>query len=439
MSDHPTQAELKALLQGTLPHEPTKAVLRHLLSGCQDCRSYVYPRVARLLPPEPFKPSEEEEAGYDRAINKAIKAARRLSRERDLYLEALRTIDAQGPFGILNGPQRLRGPEGVRALLDRSWAQRSESPSQMVALARAATKVADALKDGEDIEGVRCRAWMELANAQRVFNGFERAQESLAQAMRHFVRSARKDELETRLMDVQASLQGHLCNFENAFDILDVVASIHQRNNDYHLVGRSLIKKGLFKTYHGETEEALDLTRRGRLMLDESRDPSLHLQAVHNEVLALLDLERYSEARTLLWSNLGRYGKHAGNIDRLKLRGLWGRINAGLGKLEEAARDFEEERKGLQEAGLLFTASVTSLDLAAVHLLQGRVAEGEAIAWEALQVFQEVDIPEQGHMALLVLRRALELRLATVGLLRRAAEFFRRIEHDSTAVFDPGS
>ncbi|HET9225829.1 MAG TPA: hypothetical protein VFR31_04140 [Thermoanaerobaculia bacterium] len=307
----------------------------------------------------------------------------------------------------------------------------------MVALARAATEVANNLEEGGEAEDLRCRTWTELANAQRVINTFDRARESLAQAMHHLVLSSRKDELEVRLMDVQASLEGHLCHFEGAYDILDVVAGIHEKNGDFHLMGRALISKGMFKGYHGEIDEGLELTRRGRMCLDEQRDPSLYFQATHNEVYLLLDLERYSEARTLLWSNLGRYGKHAGNIDLLKLRGLWGRINAGLGKLEEAARDFEEERKGLREAGLLFTASVTSLDLAAVHLLQGRVADGEAVAWDALKVFQEMDIPEQGQMALLVLRRALELRLATVGLLRRAAEFFRRIEHDSTAVFNP--
>lgn len=434
MSDHPTQAELKALLQGQLPHEPMKAVLRHLLEGCRRCRGYVYPRVARLL-----APTVQDEAEYDRAINKAIRFARRISQERRLYQEALRAIDAKGVFGILHGPRRLRGPEGIRALLDRSWENRGESPSEMVALARAATQVADHLEPGEEVEDLRCRTWIELANAQRVANLYDRAQESLAQAMRHLVLSTRRDELEVRLLDVQASLEGHLCHFESAFHILNVVAAIHQKNGDHHLAGRSLIKKGLFKTYHGETKEALDLTRRGRMMLDESRDPTLYYQAVHNEVLALLDLERYSEARTLLWSNLGRYEKNGGAIDRLKLRGLWGRINSGLGKLDEAARDFEEERRGLENAKLHFTAAVTSLDLAAIYLQQGRVVDGEDVAWDALRVFQEMNIPEQGHMALLILRKALELRLATAALLRRAAEFFRRIEHDSTAVFDPRS
>ncbi|HWN44049.1 MAG TPA: hypothetical protein VNW71_17630 [Thermoanaerobaculia bacterium] len=367
-----------------------------------------------------------------------------IDQEKDLYHEALRVIDAKGPFGILHGPARLRGVEGLHALLDRSWDQRRESPRVMVTLARAATEVAERLSSSrlgeQEVWDHRCRAWGELANAQRVANDYERATESLAEALRHLVRGSRSEELEVRLMDIHASLEGHRCHFYEAFDILDVVAGIHLKRDDHHLAGRALVSKGLFKAYHGESGEALDLTRCGREMLDENRDPVLYFHAIHNEVLALLDLESYQEARLLLWSNLGRYERHGGTIDRLKLRGLWGLINAGMGKLDEAARDFEAERRGLQEEGLSYTAAVAGLDLAAVYFEQGRIAETEAVAFEALAVFQEMDIPEQGQFSVLVLRKALEMRLAAVDLLaliRRTAKFLRRVEHDSTAVFDP--
>jgi tetratricopeptide (TPR) repeat protein len=367
-----------------------------------------------------------------------------IGQEKDLYQEALRVIDAKGPLGILHGPPRLRGVDGLRALLDRSWEQRRESPRAMVALARVATEVAERLNSRglakQEVWDHRCRAWGELANAQRVANNYERAAESLAMALRHLVRGSRSEVLEVRLMDIHASLEGHRCHFYEAFDILDMVASIHLKRGDRHLAGRALISKGMFKGYHGESCEALELTRQGLELLDESRDPILCFQAIHNQVHLLVDLESYAEARVLLWSNLGRYERYGGAIDRLKLRGLWGLINAGMGKLDEAARDFEAERRGLQEEGLSYTAAVTGLDLAAVYFEQGRIAETEAVAFEALAVFQEMDIPEQGQLSLLVLRKALELRLAAVdllGLLRRTAKFLRRVEHDSTAVFDP--
>ncbi|MFL6197537.1 MAG: hypothetical protein ACJ76J_00025 [Thermoanaerobaculia bacterium] len=444
MSDHPTRAELDALLRGDLPDGRRPAVLRHLLGGCRDCRTFVFPRAAAQLAPEPPPVSESTEAAYDRAIDKAIVHARRITREKEIYRQALKAIDAKGPFGILDGPTSLRGVEGLRALLERSWAQRGESPRKMVALARAATQVADKLDidsgGEEEVRDLRCRAWIELANAQRVANDFERATESLAEASRHLVRGHRSEELEVRLLDVQASLEGHLCHFASAFDILDMVAAIHGQRGDRHMAGRALISKGMFKGYHGESGEALELTRRGKELLDERRDPTLYFLAVHNEVHLLVDLECFAEARLLLWSNLGRFERHGGRVDHLKLRGLWGLINAGLGKLDEAARDFAVEREGLQEEDLDYTAAVAGLDLAAVHLQQGNVAEAETVALESLAVFQEMDIPDQARLAVFLLETALRRRLASVdllALLRRTAKFFRRIEHDSTAVFNP--
>ena len=69
----------------------------------------------------------------------------------------------------------------------------------------------------------------------------------------------------------------------------------------------------------------------------------------------------------LLWSNLGRYERHGGTIDRLKLRGLWGLINAGLGKLEEAARSVGREPA---EAVMIGDGLLT--DLAAARAIGAR-------------------------------------------------------------------
>jgi tetratricopeptide (TPR) repeat protein len=441
VSDHPTREELKVLLRGDLPEERTVAVLRHLLGGCRRCRAVVYPRAAQILSPEPPEPSGKEDAAYDRAIDRAIATARRFTREKALYDEALDLLQRRGPDGWLSAPPRLQGLAGYRALLDRSWALRHENPRHMVALARLATRVADGLDPrrlGErQVEDYRCRAWTELANAQRVANEYDRAVESLSEAIRHLARGTGSEELETRLLEVQATLDGHRCRYAEALDTLEVVAGIYRKRGDRHLAGRALVKQGMFKGYQGKSAEACELTRQGRGMLDEDRDPALYFHAIHNEVHLLIDLERYREARSLLWPNLRRYDEHGGTIDRLKLRGLWGLINAGLGKLDEAARDFEEERKGLLDAGLSYTAAVTGLDLAAVYLEQGRTAEAELVALEAALVFTQMDIPEQGHLAVLLLEKALDLRMATADLLRRTAKFLRRIEHDPEAVFDP--
>ena len=397
--------------------------VRHLFR-CRSCRAAVAPRAAELLAP-PREPAHSWDTAYDRALDRAV----------DRAFAAVREAAAD-PRGV--DPSRLQGPEGYRALLARSWSMRREDPRQMVELARLATEAAaglDPRRYGErEVADWRSRAWIELANGQRAANDYAGADASLAEAGRHLVQGTGSERLRARFLDVKASLEGHRCQFKAAFETLDAVTEIHLRRGDEHLAGRALVSKGMFKGYAGNSAEAHELTRRGRGMLDESRDPVLYIQALHNEIGLLVDLGRFKEARSLLWLNLKRL-QEQGRIGRIKLRGLWGLIHAGLGQLDEAARELEEARAELQAAGLPYTAAVGGLDLAAVYLQQGRATEAERVIRESSLIFQSVGVPEQGHLAVLLLQKALEQDIASASLIRRTARFLRRVEHDPKAAF----
>ena len=419
MSDHPTREELEDLLHGGLPEEGTAAAVRHLLR-CRTCREAVGSRAAELQ----RQGAAHEDAAYDRALDRAIGRAFAAVREA-----------AADPRGV--NPRRLHGLEGYRALLARSWAMRREDPRQMVELARLATEAAaglDPRRYGEpEVADWRAKAWIELANGQRVAEDHGAADASLAEAARHLERGTGCARLRARFLDVKASLDGDLCRYKEAFAALDAVAEIHLRRGDEHLAGRALVSKGMFKGYAGDSAEAWELTRRGRGLLDESRDPVLYVQTLHNEIGLLVDLGRFREARSLLWLNLKRL-QEQGRIDRTKLRGLWGLIHSGLGQLDEAARELEEARADLQAAGLPYTAAVGGLDLAAVYLQQGRAAEAERVIRESSKIFQSIGVPEQGHLAVLLLQKAFEQDIVSAGLIRRTARFLRRVEHDPRAV-----
>jgi tetratricopeptide (TPR) repeat protein len=425
VSDHPTSEELEDFLRGGLPMEGTADAVRHLFR-CRTCRSSVAPRAAELLdaPRERELPPQGDTA-YDRALDQAL----------DRAFAAVREA-ASDPRGV--DPSRLQGLEGYRALLARSWSMRREDPRQMVELARLATVAAEGLdprRYGErEVADWRAKAWIELANGQRVANDFGGADASLAEAARHLVTGTGNERLRARLLDVKASIEGHRCRFKAAFEALDSVAEIHLRRGDEHLAGRALVSKGLFKGYAGESAEAYELTRRGRALLDESRDPVLYVQALHNEIGLLVDLGRFKEARSLLWLNLKRL-QEQGRIGNIKLRGLWGLIHSGLGQLDEAVRELEEARVELQAAGLPYTAAVGGLDLAAVYLQQGRAADAERVIRESSRIFQSIGVPDQGHLAVLLLQKALEQDIASASLIRRTARFLRRVEHDPKAAF----
>ncbi|HEX6861993.1 MAG TPA: hypothetical protein VF414_04205, partial [Thermoanaerobaculia bacterium] len=58
----------------------------------------------------------------------------------------------------------------------------------------------------------------------------------------------------------------------------------------------------------------------------------------------------------------------------------------------------------------------------------------ERVIRESSRIFQSIGVPEQGHLAVLLLQKALEQDIASASLIRRTARFLRRVEHDPKAV-----
>src|SRR5436305_9590873 len=101
----------------------------------------------------------------------------------DSKREALALLAAGGLAALLDAPPELSGITLFEALLERSWALRHEDPVQMVQLTRAAALQATHFDEGEigtrEAADLRCRAWTELANAYRVADELDRAEEAL--------------------------------------------------------------------------------------------------------------------------------------------------------------------------------------------------------------------------------------------------------------------
>jgi hypothetical protein len=212
---------------------------------------------------------------------------------------------------------------------------------------------------------------------------------------------------------------------------------IQRRQGDDHLVGRALIKKGLYVGYDGRSEEALKVTREGMALIDREQDPGLYFAAVQNEARALKDCGRLREARAVLWTNLQHQDAAGGRLNLLKLRWLEGEINVGLGELERAGRSFLLVKQGFEEAGMVYTAAVASLDLAALWFQQGRAFEARALACEAAEVFLGLRIHREAMMAVRILLNCFETERVTLPLIQSVANYLRDSERNKTARFTP--
>ena len=448
MSEHPSSEELRSLQDGTLLPGRASAIVLHLVAGFAACREAIPPALGVVLGTRPARgeATPEEEAAYGEAIQRA--AARPLQLDR--LLRGQRTDAAELAKRILaEGMEVLEalGPEPLvvcEALLQTSWAIRHENPSLMVMLARFAIVKADELSIpvyGEAfVTDFRCRAWAEYGNAQRVADQHDQALYSLGRAHELYEHGSGDRGLEARLLDVEASLAAARRQYGAACIALDLVYRFHRRHGDLHLAGRALISKGLYTGYSGEPGEAARLIRSGLALVNETREPGIVTTGLHNLLFVLVEAGDYREAQ----KHLLRYGSRlrqeaGGEVSRLKLRGVEGRIAFGLKRYKQAEEIFRRVRAALEEENLPYKAALVGLYHAEALLALHDPAEARAVLLEAIAVFKRLHIGPEEMVAVNLLRHSLE-RLGSdklAILVREVSAFLRRIEVDPAAKFNP--
>jgi tetratricopeptide (TPR) repeat protein len=409
LNDHPTPAELEGLILSRLSPELARFTILHLLRGCRQCQAGLANFVAALFcgePDEEYELSPEKDASYDAAIDRAF-----------------------------------QGITLVEVLLERSWALRYKNPSEMVRLAEAAAQIAGKLRPerhgAERVANVRFRALTELGNAYRVSDDLGRAREALDQAAVFTLESSVDERLAARYFDVQASLFSACRLFELATSALLIAHAIYQRLGDEHLAGRCLISLGISTGYSGEPEDAIHLVEQGLASINEEREPDLVFLALHNQARLLVDCGRHRDARLVLWELKKRGLDPGGRVNELKVHWLEGQIFAATEDFERAERALSHVKEGFAEADLPYKSALAGLELGAVWLRQGRLADSEKVVLEAVNVFIALQIRREVMTAVLMLKKAYETRGATAALVESVADFLRRAEDNPDLHFDP--
>jgi tetratricopeptide (TPR) repeat protein len=435
MGEHYSPEEIEEGLSGRLPKEKSREILRHLLHGCLECQDAVRREDRFFTAPQEISLPPKLSAAYDSTLERAEDFARRAaalpSEERPRFQEALSFLRAGGDVLDLaeTGDMELAGLGVCEALLARSWAVRYDDPRQMCNLARAAVEVAHRL-DPEahgawKVADWAARAWGELANACRVSDRLRKAEKAFSTAYSFYQQGSKDRKVLMRLLDLEASLLGTLREFDIALERLSSLAELYRSAGEAHLAGRTLITKSLYLYYKGPSPEAYKTLTEGFGLIDEDRDPSLVTVATLNQLLLMEDCGRFKEARRFLFKNRARISG-AGHILALKVRGIEGRINYGLGELESAEISFREVKKGFSKAGLDFASAIEGLDLAMTLMRQGRTEEAVQEIMESTAMFIRLNIHRELIGSVLCLQEALFAEAASLSLLESTVRFLRR-------------
>ncbi|MFL6292577.1 MAG: hypothetical protein ACJ759_16920, partial [Thermoanaerobaculia bacterium] len=196
---------------------------------------------------------------------------------------------------------------------------------------------------------------------------------------------------------------------------------------------RTLILKGLYTNYAGEIDEAIQLLRQGRALLDPKSDFDLHYSAAHNELLCLVDAGRYHEARRLRIERSRELSWGTGRVSEVRLRAVDGRLDVAEGKYARAEEIFREVKRGFLELGRPNHSAVASLDLAEVLLRRGRWVEAKEEALEAVQLFKTLNLGPEAYASVILLRECFERRIVTPAVIQEVADRLRRAQSELNA------
>ncbi|MEA2691009.1 MAG: hypothetical protein QOJ16_396 [Acidobacteriota bacterium] len=444
MHEHPSAASLKSFLLGELPPWEIKDVVAHLARGCRHCEAKVEALSLRLFGAAAAQaPPVASEAEYDGAIDRAFAAALAAhaanvanpaapKEERPRTLERELLARAEGLAHAVPTATRRREAPLCEELIAKSRACRNDDPQRMIHFAQRARFAADNLDPARyGLEtAIDMQAWTlaELANAYRVADDLVQAESSMRQAVERSAEGSGDPLLLARLMDLLASLCCHRRQFALAIELLDAVYTIYRDHGDEHQAGRALISRGLYTEYGGDPRQALVLLTEGFERIDPAREPDLALAAVHSILDCLVELGRSREAGPLLDRFRPLYERCGGRLTLLKLRWMEGKIAAGCHDLPAAERCLAEVRLGFEETGLASPCALVSLDLAAVWLRQGRIADARRVVEEGIATFKALRIGREALAALLLLRDAFTHQGTALGMLRSAAEHLKRSE-----------
>ena len=442
--EHPSREELAAVNQGKLDPARERAILIHLLiPPCERCVSLLPAQLRTLLGFEPrgaeFSP--EEDAAYDRAIDRAFKVAlkhwRHLQNQGVKAERGVKILEREGAAGPASLPRTMDDYARFQAFLARSWALRYEDPKLMVQLARYAVKCADRIDPQKYGAGrvldFRCEAMAGLGNAYRITEQLTKAEVALRRARELFELGTRSQLLEMRLLELEASLDADQRRFDDAINRLEKVYRYCRQHREHHLAGRALLKQGLYASNAGESSRALELLEKSLKLVDLAFDPTLTYTAMHNQVWILLDLDRFREAERQLFLLRPLLDHCGGRINRLRFRWAEGRIDAGLDRLSRAEETLTEVRDGFVAVERSYDAALTSLDLAGVLIGLRKTDTALEVLSAAYVTFAALHIAREAAASVLAVKIACEVGAATRKRVEEVTKFLRRLENDPNA------
>jgi transcriptional regulator with XRE-family HTH domain len=341
-------------------------------------------------------------------------------------------------LGQLPAPRRRRLLELTRDA-SRSWAvaerlceesarRAAHDEVEALDLAALALYVAERVPGTESWQAVVLAfCWAFLANARRVANDLDGAEEGFSRSLQLWAAGSEADRHRLagwRLLDLEASLRRDQQRFPEALDLLDRARKIVAPNDP--ATGHILLNIEHVYERMGDFPAALAILDEAAPRIAASGDPRQAFLVRHKTVNNLCHLERFAEADNLLPQVRDLAARQGNGLDSLRVLWLEARVDTGRDRRDEAVRKLEEVQREFTARQLPYDAALACLDLAVLWLEAGRTAEVRELAVGMAWIFEAQKIRREALAALRLFTEAARREAATVELARRVIAELKR-------------
>ena len=305
-------------------------------------------------------------------------------------------------------------------LLQMSRQEGMRDPLQGEQLARLALLLTERL--GTDhgprqLEDLRARCWMLIANARRIACDLFGAEQAFREAEAHLRRGTRDLLERAQLLVFKSSLRRAERRFSEAVRLLRRAVSIRMAIGERQGTVEALVAWAVICDQDGEPEEAIRLLHNARGFCDPDSDLEVMLR--HNMALCLLDAGRTLEAKALFDSNRQLYRQIQNPLQQLRVFWVEAEIARDLGRFAEAEGLLRKIRDDFVKRENAYEAASASLELAVLYADRGRFAAAERLARQVLPVFQAYRIPREALACLILINNSSRRRRSPASDRRR--------------------
>jgi tetratricopeptide (TPR) repeat protein len=432
--EHLGERDFEGFWDDRLEPAEMQRILRHLVSGCSSCRTWLL----TAAPTSFWKLVRPPDDAYDAPIERAWQAARKFlphiqkdKERRDLGIALFRE---RGDWPNITEPEQ-RSFKGawphIEILLQRGFDARYRNPREMLELLQAAARAADGIpgwRYGERLLlDLQARVWGELGNGYRVNERYREAEAAFQTAQSLLARGTGDLVIQAHLCDLESSLRRAQRQIDKALKLLDQACRIYRRLGDRHLAGRMSMQKGSCLLYAQRPQEAVRSLRRAIAQIDGARDPQLSATASHNLLDALIESGKFGAAGQEMFKSGLRLKFADDPLNLNRIRWVEAKILAGRGRLADAEQAFCIVREGFRKHGLTYVAALVGMDLALVRVKQGK--DVHDLAAELHVECQAHGVNPEAVQALKLFELLGRHKAVTVPRVERLRDFLVQLQH----------